>query len=70
MGRRPLINPDSPVAAYCAPGLKSYATRLLQCRGEVVREVIETSAMAGRADVILATDPDWHTRYHHPWDRL
>jgi hypothetical protein len=63
-----LINPDSPVAAYCAPGLKAYATRLLEDRGEVVREVIEHPWMAGRTDIILATDPGWHTRPHQPED--
>lgn len=47
------------VVAYCAPGLKEYATRLLETNGDRVREVIEHSCMAGRTDVILATDPDW-----------
>jgi hypothetical protein len=47
------------VVAYCAPGLKGYATRLLETNGERVREVIEHPYMAGRTDVILTTDPFW-----------
>jgi hypothetical protein len=57
--RRPLIDPGSAVTAYCAPGLKNYATSLLEHRGEVVREVAEHPWMAGRTDIILAADPDW-----------
>jgi hypothetical protein len=49
-------DPDSPVVAYCAPGLKAYAERLLDTSGETYREVIEHPWMAGRADVILAVD--------------
>jgi hypothetical protein len=48
-----LIDPDTPVVAYCAPGLKDYATRLLEHNGETVREVIEHPHMAGRLDVVL-----------------
>jgi hypothetical protein len=54
------INPDSAVAAYCAPGLKEYAISLLG--NEEVREVIEDPNMAGRTDVVLATDPGWLTK--------
>jgi len=59
---------DSPVVAYCAPGLKNYATRLLDSSGERYREVIEHPGMAGRTDVILATDPGWYTKHHNSWD--
>jgi hypothetical protein len=48
------------VAAYCAPGLKEYAISLLG--NEEVREVIEDPNMAGRTDVVLATDPGWLTK--------
>lgn len=68
MSTRPLINPDSPVTAYCAPGLTAYATALLESRGEVVRAVVEHPWMTGHTDVMLATDPDWHTRPHRPGD--
>ena len=50
-------DPASLVVAYCAPGLAAYAARLLEDNGDVVREIIETQAMAGRTSVILATDP-------------
>ena len=50
-------DPDSPVTAYCAPGLAGYAERLLDTSGEIYREVIEHPGMAGRTDVILAADP-------------
>ena len=53
------LNPDSAVIAYCAPGLKEHAARLLDAQGEVYREIIEHPWMPGRTDVILATDPDW-----------
>lgn len=65
----PNINPGSPVTAYCAPGLRGYATRLLEHTGDEVREVIEHPWMAGRTDVILATGPGWHTRPRDPRDR-
>ncbi len=48
------LDPDSPVVAYCAPGLMGYAERLLE--SEVYRELIEHPWMTGRTDVILATD--------------
>lgn len=51
-----MTEPDSSVVAYCAPGLKNYAARLLEDRGERYREIIEHPWMYGRADVILATD--------------
>ena len=57
MTARPLIDPDSAVVAYCAPGLKDYAARLLECKGEVVREIAEHPWLAGRTDIILAADP-------------
>jgi hypothetical protein len=52
----PAMVTDDLVVAYCAPGLKNYATRVLQSNGEHVREVIEHAYMAGRTDIILATD--------------
>jgi hypothetical protein len=52
-------DPAELVVAYCAPGLKNYATRLLETNGDRVREVIEHPAMAGRTDVILTTGPLW-----------
>jgi len=62
------INPDSPVAAYCAPGLKEYAASIIG-DGEEIREIIESSLMVGRTDVILATDPVWYTKSHKPEDK-
>jgi hypothetical protein len=59
-----MVNPDSAVIAYCAPGLKEYASRLLDDSGEVYREVIESPDMVGRMDVRLETDPSWYTRPH------
>ena len=56
-------DPAEPVVAYCAPGLKDYAARILEANGERVREVIEHPYMAGHTDIILTTDPDW---YRHP----
>ena len=50
-------DPGSPVAAYCAPGLAGYATRLLDTCGVTYREVFEDPLMTGRTDVILATAP-------------
>ena len=52
-------DPVTAMTAYCAPGLKDYAIRLLESNRERVREVIEHPYMAGRLDVILTTDPDW-----------
>ena len=52
-------DPAELVVAYCAPGLRNYATRLLETNGERVREVIEHPYMAGRTDVILVTNPAW-----------
>lgn len=51
--------PAELVVAYCAPGLKDYATRLLETNGDRVREVIEHPWMAGHLEVILTTDPSW-----------
>jgi len=62
------INPDSAVAAYCAPGLKGYAASILG--NEEVREIIEDPEMAGRTDVILAVDVAWYTRPHNPEDKV
>lgn len=59
-----MINPDSAVIAYCAPGLKAYASKLLDDSGEVYQQVIERPSMAGRTDVVLETDPGWYTRPH------
>lgn len=50
-------DPASTVAAYCAPGLKGYAERLLDTSGETYREVIEHPWMAGLTYVVLAADP-------------
>jgi hypothetical protein len=51
---------ETAVVAYCAPGLKGYATRLLASNGDQVREVIEHPWMTGRTDVILMVDdPYW-----------
>src|SRR5215472_14292512 len=55
--------PAELVVAYCAPGLKNYATRILEANGERVREVIEHPYMTGRTDIILTTDPDWPRRH-------
>jgi hypothetical protein len=52
-------DPAEMITAYCAPGLKGYATRLLESNRERFREVIEHPYMSGRTDVILATDPNW-----------
>jgi hypothetical protein len=46
--------PVNPVVAYCAPGLRGYAIRLLETNGDQVREVIEHPWMTGRTDVIIA----------------
>lgn len=51
------LDPASPVAAYCAPGLAAYAERLLDTSGETYREVIEHPWMAGFTYVVLAADP-------------
>lgn len=59
-----MINPDSAVVAYCAPGLKEYASRLLDDSGEVYREVIERPDMSGRLDVKLEVDAEWYYRSH------
>lgn len=53
------VEPESVVTAYCAPGMAEYAARLLEMRGERYREVVEHPYMAGRLDVVLATDPGW-----------
>ena len=50
-------DPASLVVAYCAPGLKGYAARLLETNNDVVREIIEHPYMKGRTDVVLTTDP-------------
>jgi hypothetical protein len=52
----PTTGESDPVVAYCAPGLKEYATRLLDSRSEQYREVVEHPWMEGRTDVILAVD--------------
>ena len=48
-------DPAHLVVAYCAPGLKNYATRLLETNGDRVDEVLEHPSMVGRADVLQAT---------------
>ena len=50
-------DPAERVTAYCAPGMKEYATRLLESRGEGFREMIEHPYLAGHMSVILTTDP-------------
>jgi len=58
-------DPTELVVAYCAPGLKNYAERLLATNGDRIREVIEHPYMTGRTDVILTTDPSWPD-FHRP----
>ena len=52
-------DPAELVTAYCAPGLKDYATRLLESRQEGFREVIKHPYMTGRTGVVLTTDPNY-----------
>ena len=52
-------DPAELVTAYCAPGLRDYATKVLESRQERVREVIEHPYLAGHLDIILTTDPCW-----------
>jgi hypothetical protein len=59
---RPDGDPAELVVAYCAPGLKGCAERLLESNGERVREVVEHPYMTGRTDVILTTDGNWISR--------
>ena len=54
--------PPWPVVAYCAPGLKAYAERLLETTGDQATAIIEHPYMAGRTDVILTTSPDGPAR--------
>jgi hypothetical protein len=50
-----VIDPNSAVVAYCAPGMKDYVTSVLD--HETVREVIEDPAMTGLTNVRLVADP-------------
>jgi hypothetical protein len=63
-----IIDPNSAVVAYCAPGLKYYVISAL-LEYETVREVIEDPAMTGRTDVVLSADPVY-TKAHKPEDKL
>jgi hypothetical protein len=54
-------DPADAIVAYCAPGQKDHAVRVLADRKERYREVIEHPYMTGRSDIILTTGP-------HGWD--
>jgi hypothetical protein len=48
----------STVTAYCAPGRKPIAELLLAVRGEKVSEIVESPALTGSTDILLASVPE------------